>query len=173
MRNLEAKFRLPDLVSARKAAEAIGYRYRATLIQCDSFFAIPHGKLKLREEPEGAALIHYRRDHDAALELSNYSIVPVANPVELRTMLEAALGTIAVVRKRRTLLMRENIRLHLDEVENLGHFGEIEAVIPENEDPERYRPAVEEILAALGLAPSDLISVSYFELMREVPRRSN
>ncbi len=171
MRNLEAKFRLDDLALARSRAEAIGYRYRATLIQRDTFFAVRNGKLKLREEAEGASLIHYRRDRDAALELSNYSIVPVANPIELRTTLVAALGTIAEVRKQRTLLMRENIRLHLDEVENLGNFGEIEAVIPEDDDAERHRPEVEEILVALGIGPADLISASYFELMRDDARR--
>ncbi|HVN91511.1 MAG TPA: class IV adenylate cyclase [Candidatus Binataceae bacterium] len=170
MRNLEAKFRLDNLAIARSRAETIGYSYRATLIQRDTFFTVPHGKLKLREEPETATLIHYRRDHDVTLELSNYSIVPVSNPAELRTMLEAALGTIAEVRKRRTLLMRENIRLHLDEVENLGCFGEIEAVIPEDENAERHRPAVEEILATLAITPAERISVSYFEMMRDAAR---
>ena len=173
MRNLEAKFGLDDLVIARAGAEANGYTYRATLIQRDTFFAVPNGRLKLREEAGNALLIHYRRDHDADLELSNYAIVPVTHPDQLRRMLEAALGTIAEVRKRRTLLMRENIRLHLDEVENLGLFGEIEAVIPENDDAERCRPAVEETLAALGISSDDLIGVAYFELLRDGVRRAD
>ena len=169
MRNLEAKFRLGNLADARERAAAIGFSYRATLVQCDTFFAMPRGKLKLREEADGASLIQYQRDHDGALELSDYTIAPVNDPVSARSVLDAVLGIIAQVRKRRTLLMRDNIRLHLDEVEELGEFGEIEAIVPEGANVESYRPAVTAILATLGVRQADLISVSYFELMR--PRR--
>jgi predicted adenylyl cyclase CyaB len=167
MRNLEAKFRLDDFVLGRQRAEAIGFGYRATLVQCDIFFATPRGKLKLREESAGAWLIHYQRDHNGALELSNYAIAPVIDPVSARAVLDAALGIIAQVRKRRILMLRDNIRLHLDEVEDLGKFGEIEAVVPAGEDDaEVYRPAVTAILGALGVLPGELISSSYFELMQ-------
>src|SRR3989442_1074583 len=115
MRNLEAKFRLGNLADARERAATIGFSYRAKLVQCDTFFAMPRGKLKLREEADGAWLIQYQRDHDGALELSDYTIAPVNDPVSARSVLDAVLGIIAQVRKRRTLLMRDNIRLHLDE----------------------------------------------------------
>ena len=61
--------------------------------------------------------------------------------------------------------MRDNVRLHLDQVARLGDFGEVEAVIADGDDPEHSRGAVDEILAALGVAPSDLIDVSYFEML--------
>ena len=164
MRNLEAKFRLPDLALARRRAEAIGFELRAVLIQRDTFFRVEHGKLKLREEPGGAALIHYRRNQHAGLDLSNYQIVQVAHPEAVRAMLAEALGVLAEVRKERTLVMRGNIRLHLDRVEGLGEFGEIEAVLEANDSAESSRLAVDEILAALEV--SELIRVSYFELSR-------
>jgi predicted adenylyl cyclase CyaB len=165
MRNLEAKFRLNNLGEARERAEAIGFSYRATLVQCDTFFAMPRSKLKLREEADGAWLIDYQRDHDGALELSNYAITPVADPVSAKAVLDAVLGTIAQVRKRRILLVRDNIRLHLDEVEGLGQFGEIEAVVPEGATAEIYRPAVATILTALAVEHDELVGVSYFELI--------
>jgi predicted adenylyl cyclase CyaB len=166
MRNLEAKFRLRDLALARRRAEAIGFELRAILIQRDTFFRVEHGKLKLREEAGATTLIHYRRDQLAGLDLSDYQIVPVANPEPMRTMLANALGVLAEVRKERTLMMRGNIRLHLDRVEGLGEFGEIEAVLDENDSAESSRPAVDAILAALEV--SELIGVSYFELMRRL-----
>jgi adenylate cyclase, class 2 len=165
MRNLEAKFRIVDVRQARARAEAIGFALRATLVQRDKFFAVAHGKLKLREEAEGAALIHYRRVHQGALEVSDYEIVPVTDPAPLHAMLIGALGVIAEIRKVRTLLMRRNVRLHLDRVEGLGSFGEIEAVVAAEEAPEIYRAEVDGILAALQIAPADLIGESYFELM--------
>jgi predicted adenylyl cyclase CyaB len=167
MRNLEAKFPLADPDRARCAAESIGYCERGVLVQRDTFFRVAAGKLKLREEPGGAWLIHYGRDGAGALQLSNYEIAAVNDPGAMRAMLSAALGAIAEVRKRRTLLMRDNVRLHLDSVEGLGAFGEIEAVIASGDEPERSRAAVNELLSALGVAPADLIDVSYFELIRK------
>ncbi|MGO9605893.1 MAG: class IV adenylate cyclase [Candidatus Binataceae bacterium] len=164
MQNLEAKFRLYNLDEARARALTIGYTDRAQLHQRDTFFRVPNGKLKLREEPSGAWLIHYGREERDSLQLSRYEIVSIADAAATRAMIAAALGVIAEVRKERTLLMCANVRLHLDRVEGLGLFGEIEAVIADGEDPERSRLAVDELLGVLGIARGDLIDVSYFEL---------
>jgi adenylate cyclase, class 2 len=83
----------------------------------------------------------------------------------MRVMLAGALGVIAEIRKVRTLLMRRNVRLHLDCVDGLGSFGEIEAVIAPDEKPEGFRAEVAGILATLEIAPGDLIRKSYFELV--------
>jgi len=173
MRNLEAKFRLSDLDAARARAEAIGFALSSTFLQRDTFFVVPSGKLKLREQQGLAWLIHYHRGHSQRLEMSNYDIVPVPEPEATRAMLGAALGTLAEVRKERTLLMRRNIRLHLDRVDGLGDFGEIEAVLPDGEPAETYRDEVGAILDALGVDQAGLIDVSYFELMRSVRERSS
>jgi predicted adenylyl cyclase CyaB len=165
MINLEAKFRLPDLVRAEADAIAIGYARRATLTQRDTFFRVGQGKLKLHEEDGEARLIFYGRTANRSLMLSNYEIEPVADGPRIGRMLTEALGTIAVVEKVRILLMRDNVRLHLDRVTSLGTYGEIEAVVADGDDPERSRGAVDELLAALGIAQSELIEVSYFEML--------
>jgi len=165
MKNLEAKFRLRSHAEAEARASALGYVRRATLNQRDTFFRVASGKLKLREENGIAVLIFYRRRESASLMLSDYEIVPVADPARMLRVLEDALGAIAVVEKVRTLMTRDNVRLHLDRVARLGEFGEIEAVIADGDDPERSRAAVDEILAALGVALAGLIDVSYFELL--------
>jgi predicted adenylyl cyclase CyaB len=167
MRNLEAKFPLGDQARARARAEALGYSERAVLRQHDTFFRIAAGKLKLREiaGEAGGSLIYYGREGSGELQLSRYEIVPVAEPAAIRAMLAAALGILAEVRKERVLLMRANVRLHLDRVAELGDFGEIEAVIADGDDPELSRAAVDELLEVLGIAPSALIGVSYFEML--------
>src|SRR6266481_4140656 len=165
MKNLEAKFRLSNHAEAEARASAIGYTRRAILHQRDTFFRVANGKLKLREENGSAVLIFYHRDESGPLMLSNYEIVKVADPPRTLRILAAALGLIAVVEKVRTLMMRDNVRLHLDKVTRLGEFGEIEAVIPDGEAPEQSRVAVNEILAALGVARTDLLDVSYFEML--------
>jgi predicted adenylyl cyclase CyaB len=165
MKNLEAKFRLADHAIAEARAADLGYTRRATLNQRDTFFRVAIGKLKLREEDGGAVLIFYRRIESGPLMLSNYEIVPIADAARTLHMLTDALGTIAVVEKVRTLMMRDNVRLHLDRIARLGNFGEIEAVIAEGDDPDRSRGAVDELIAALGVTPADLIDVSYFEML--------
>jgi predicted adenylyl cyclase CyaB len=168
MKNLEAKFRLSNHAEAESRASAIGYTRRAVLNQRDTFFRVANGKLKLREENGSAVLIFYHRDESGPLRLSNYEIVKVADPPRTLRILAAALGPLAVVEKVRTLMMRENVRLHLDKVARLGDYGEIEAVIADSDDPEQSRSAVNEILAALKVDKADLIELSYFEMLAKL-----
>jgi len=165
MRNLEAKFPLTDFATARAQLELLGFVASGMLIQHDTFFIAPNGKLKLREQPDGAWLILYRRAHQSAFELSNYTIVDVANPAELRSILSAALGVRAEVSKTRMLFLRRNVRVHLDEVANLGHFGEIELILRPTDDPKAQTQILDEILCALDVAPSALLEKSYFEML--------
>jgi adenylate cyclase class 2 len=166
MQNLEAKFKLHDLERARKQAEAIKYQFKATLVQRDTFFRVREGKLKLREEESGAWLVFYGRQDSQDLKLSSYEIVPIAEPEKTRSIMTQALGAIATVKKTRILMMRDHVRLHLDRVDGLGEFGEIEAVLGEHGDPERSRPAVNELLDVLDVDRKNLIAASYFEMLR-------
>jgi predicted adenylyl cyclase CyaB len=166
MRNVEAKFPLPDIASARQRTEALGFECIGVLLQHDTFFVVSNGKLKLRVQPEGAWLIHYQRHRENGFELSDYEIVTVSEPLKLRELLSAALGVLAEVRKERILLRRANLRLHLDQVDNYGAFGEIEAVLDEREDPANCRREMAAILAELQIPLERLIEVSYFELTR-------
>jgi adenylate cyclase class 2 len=165
MKNLEAKFRLSNHAEAESRASAIGYTRRAVLHQRDTFFRVANGKLKMREENGSSVLIFYHRGESGPLMLSNYEIVKVADPPRTLRILATALGPIAVVEKVRILMMRDNLRLHLDQVARLGDYGEIEAVIADGNDPERSRSAVNEILAALKVEEGDLLDVSYFEML--------
>ncbi|MCX7070511.1 MAG: class IV adenylate cyclase [Gammaproteobacteria bacterium] len=166
MFNLEAKFRLPDHAAAQAAAIAIGYRPEAVLNQRDTFFVVATGKLKLREEDQRSYLIGYGRVERDGLQLSDYQLVPVPDPAAMRALLAGTLGVLAEVRKRRTLLLCRNVRLHLDEVDGLGLLGEIEAVVPDGGDPEAERAFVDTTLAALGVGREQLIEGSYFEMAR-------
>lgn len=164
MRNVEAKFRLRDRKLIRERALALGFVEKPTFAQRDTFFSVALGKLKLREEQSAACLIYYRRDGAPGRQISDYEIVPVADCERMRLMLGEALGVLAEVRKYRTLLMLDNVRLHLDRVEGLGEFGEIEAVMSDADNVETMRHRVTRLLADLGVTRDDLVQLSYFEL---------
>lgn len=164
--NFELKARCPELEAARAAAVGLGARFQGVLEQLDTYFAVPRGRLKLREsagsQPE---LIYYERADDPSIRSSNYHLVPVADPTGLKAALSAALGIRAVVRKRRELLLWENVRIHLDAVENLGNFIELEAVIRSDADREQSPGRMQQLVEALRIGPQSLIERSYGELM--------
>ena len=166
MRNLEAKFKVRDPSAAQIAAIAIGYKPAGLLSQHDTFFKVASGKLKLREEDERAYLVGYQRAGDGTLQLSEYRIVPVPDPSAIRALLADSLGVLAEVRKRRTLLLHSHVRLHLDEVDGLGFYGEIEAVLDDEADLDSERAFVDRTLLSLQIDRDALIEGSYFELLQ-------
>ena len=165
LRNLEAKFRLADLAKAHPQALEMGFEPRQKLEQTDSFFVTRQGKLKLREQGNQAWLIYYDRRSLAELQLSSYRIVSVVDAEVLRFMLSEAIGVRAVVRKTRELLLRRNIRLHLDRIEGLGEFGELEAVLGPDDSNQAFHDEIKAILEGLDVDDADLIEGSYFELL--------
>ena len=128
--NVEIKARDADPAATAGRCEALGAVDRGVLEQRDTYFAGRHGRLKLREEDGPAAeLIAYRRPDAAEAEESASSGRRSQTPALLREALDAALGETVVVVKRRRLFVWENVRIHLDDVEGLGTFIELEALV--------------------------------------------
>ena len=165
MRNIELKARDPHPDRTLELALALGAADHGVIAQRDIYFGRGDGRLKLREqEPGEAELIQYRRADAAGARESRYRRVPVADPAGLREALDAALGTLVVVEKRRRLLMWEDVRIHLDDVEGLGRFLELEAVAPPESDLAPEHEKVERLIAALEIAGADPVAESYSDL---------
>jgi homotetrameric cytidine deaminase len=164
-RNLEIKARDPDPAGSLERALALGAEDRGEITQRDTYFGRTAGRLKLREQSPGdAELIEYRRPDDAGPRVSDYRLVPVSDPDALREALDAALGTLVVVEKRRRLLLWEGVRIHLDEVEGLGSFVELEAT---DGDPAK----VERLRTELDIPDERLIAGSYSDLLLDSRER--
>ena len=130
--NVELKARDPDPAATAARCIALGAANMGVLDQRDTYFAARTGRLKLREErggDAGAQLIAYRRRDAAEPEQSAYVLAAASEPDALREALDGALGTSVVVAKRRRLFLWEHVRIHLDEVERLGTFIELEALV--------------------------------------------
>ena len=97
---------------------------------------------------------------------SSYWRTPAAEPGTLRDLLAAAHGIAGVVAKRRRLYLHRNVRIHLDDVEGLGSFVELESVlaVPGAESPDEAA-ALAEVVAALGFASREMIAGGYLELL--------
>jgi homotetrameric cytidine deaminase len=171
-RNVELKARDADPEATLRRALELGASDEGVLRQRDTYFGRARGRLKLREQEGGrgpiAQLIAYERPDDEQARTSAYRIAEVADPDALREALDAALGTRVVVDKRRHLLLYENVRIHLDDVEGLGAFVELEGVAAPDSDLARERELVDRLRGDLALG--EPVPVSYSDLLLDQPQ---
>lgn len=166
MQNIEIKARCADLANAKKNAVELGADFGGELHQIDTYFKVNNGRLKLREiSGRESELIYYERPNESAARLSNYHIYPVSNPEILKAMLVGALGIWRVVDKRRLLYWFDNIRIHLDYVSGLGSFIEFEGIVESPLQTAEVHKKVDRLLQVFALSLSDLISLSYSDLI--------
>jgi homotetrameric cytidine deaminase len=171
-RNVELKARDADPAATLERALALGATDEGVLTQRDTYFERGRGRLKLREQDggreAGARLIAYTRPDGEAARTSAYRLAEVAEPAALREALDAALGTLVVVEKRRRLLLYENVRIHLDEVRDLGSFVELEGVADPDSDLRREHELVARVREELALG--DPVAASYSDLLLDGPQ---
>ena len=164
-RNVELKATDPDPARSLAVCLELGASDEGVLVQRDTYFHVPEGRLKLREQdPGGAVLIQYRRDDRPEARESRYRLIPVEDAEATRTALDDALGTLAVVDKERRLLLWEGVRIHVDTVQGLGSFVELEGVAPADSDLAGEHDRVAQLSEALGLDASRILSDSYSDL---------
>lgn len=165
--NVEVKVRCADLAAARAAALRVGAQPHADEEQVDTYFSTRAGRLKLRVIGGARAeLIPYLRADLAGARRSDYRVIPVPDAEGTRRLLAQLLGVQRVVRKRREVLLWRNVRIHLDRVDTLGSFLELEAVFDGSAGAEALqRDAVAWLLRELGLAQEPAIAGSYETLL--------
>ncbi|HEV3144373.1 MAG TPA: class IV adenylate cyclase [Gemmataceae bacterium] len=164
--NIELKARIRNAPEQRRYVEALAGASSEVFDQVDTFFHVPHGRLKLREsKPGGAELIFYQRANQAAVKKSVYSRIPIDHPEELGHALAEALGIAGVVRKTRRLYLVGQTRIHWDEVEGLGEFLELEVVLHPGQADEDGSRIAGELREQLGIYDEDLIAGAYVDLL--------
>ena len=167
-RNLELKAVDPAPQRTLAACFELGAEDHGTLHQRDTYFHSVQGRLKLREAPPAPAeLIAYARADRAGPKVSSYRVVPVFDPEDLTAALSEALGVRAVVEKARRLLVWRDVRIHLDRVEGLGHFLELEAIATAPGGPAAREPVLTELRTALGIGDERLVEGSYVDLLAD------
>jgi homotetrameric cytidine deaminase len=165
-RNVELKARDPEPERTLAAALAHGAADEGVLEQRDTYFAAREGRLKLREERgRPAQLIAYARADEAAARTSAYHLVDVPDPAVAAAALEAALGVTVVVAKRRRLLLWEGVRIHLDEVDGLGSWVELEAVAAPGSDLRAEHETVARLRNVLGIADAHVVARGYAAML--------
>ena len=166
-RNIEIKARIGDLDALCARAAAIADQGPFEIAQDDTFFRCVQGRLKLRAFSAAAGeLIFYRRADQGGPKESFYLRTATADPATLREALTLAYGQAGRVRKQRRLFLAGRTRIHLDRVEGLGCFVELEVVLQDDEAAESGVHEAQALMARLGIDASQLIEGAYVDLMR-------
>ena len=167
-RNIEIKARVESVEALAPKVAAIATEGPVEITQDDTFFRCESGRLKLRafSAAEGE-LIFYRRANQQGPKESFYIRTPTPSPESLREALRLAYGEVGRVVKRRTLYLLGRTRVHLDRVEQLGQFLELEVVLEENEPSEVGVREAHSLMARLGIEPSQLIETAYVDLLAQ------
>lgn len=170
-RNIEIKARIDDPASCAARAAAIADKGPIIIEQDDTFFRCIGGRLKLRAFADGTGeLIYYRRPNVQGPKESFYLRSPTTDPDALRESLTLANGQIGRVRKRRQLFLVGRTRIHLDRVEHLGDFLELEVVLADGEPIEVGVSEAHGLIKRLGLQSSQLVEDAYLDMLVRMGR---
>lgn len=167
-RNIEIKARISDFEALMDRVVRIADSGPTIIDQEDTFFKSRKGRLKLRKfsEAEGE-LIYYDRPDAVTPTECNYILVPISTPDDIGRALSESLGIRGVVRKRRTLYLAGQTRIHVDDVEGLGRFVELEVVLREGQSPGDGERIAHDLMERLQIAEEKLVERAYIDLLEQ------
>jgi predicted adenylyl cyclase CyaB len=172
--NIEIKAYARDFDEIRRRAEKISDTSCEVIPQEDTFFNVPSAsadrqeRLKLREfSAQRGQLIYYQRPNQDGSKRSDYEIFETDNPSKLKSVLSAAYGERGVVKKTRYLYLVGQTRVHLDDVEGLGKFMELEVVMRDGQSDAEGQMIAEDLMDKLGVSVNDLIDGAYMDMFEK------
>lgn len=164
--NIEIKAYARNFDEIRRRAEALSDSAVEVIPQEDTFFNTSQGRLKLRVlSANQGQFIYYTRPDQGGPKRSDYHISLTSDSENLKRVLELAYGIRGVVRKTRYLYLVGQTRVHLDDVEGLGQFLELEVVLREGQSDAEGQAIAEDLMTRLGVERSDLLEGAYMDLL--------
>ena len=143
-------------------------QFKGTDLQTDTYFNVKNGRLKLREGNIENNLIFYERNNEAGPKSSNFVLTKIQEPDKLKESLTKANGVKVIVKKKREIYYIANVKFHLDEVEGLGSFVEIEAGnMIADLAKEELQKQCEFYMQQFEIEEKDLIEISYSDMLIE------
>ena len=165
-KNIEIKARLPELGTIRAKAEALASGPAEMISQTDTFFVVPKGRLKVRAFSDGSGeLISYERANQEGPKESVYTRVACEDARALVQVLGRVLVVRGVVAKQREVFLVGRTRVHLDRVDNLGCFVELEVVLAPTEPVAQGHHEAQALLRSLEIPDRALVAEAYIDLL--------
>ncbi|QQG46577.1 MAG: class IV adenylate cyclase [Candidatus Niyogibacteria bacterium] len=166
--NIEIKAKCNNHEEIRKFLKSHNADFKGTDHQVDTYFKVNHGRLKLREGKIENFLIYYERENKEGPKQSDIILFKTFPESSLKSILVNSNGVLTVVDKKREIYFIDNVKFHIDTVQDLGTFMEIEAIDDSGDiGKEKLLQQCNEYLKSFEISESDLISVSYSDLLLE------
>jgi adenylate cyclase, class 2 len=167
--NIEIKARCPDPGFVREWLLLQNANFIGTDHQTDTYFNVTTGRLKLREGNIENNLIYYNRSDQPGPKKSDFQLVKIGNPAELKEVLARSCGIKMIVKKKREIYYIENVKFHIDLLEGLGSFIEIEAgnILADKSEHELLGQC-NFYLKEFGIKERDLIADSYSDMLSQI-----
>jgi len=173
MKNIELKVAVKDFKEVNLLLNKIKAKGAGKLIQKDFYYICPNGRLKIREiKNKQFELIFYRRQDKKNSKLSDYQVLPLNKSQKqiLKYILARACGELIAVKKIRNLWIYKHTRIHLDQVDKLGKFLELETVV-KNINLKKAKIEHNEVIMKLNLSKYKKIDKSYSDLLIKKVRK--
>ena len=167
--NIEIKARCRNQAVIRNILHDKEARYIGCDHQLDTYYYVPNGRLKLRQGNIENALIYYERPDIQGPKQSDVKLYKSESGDDLKDLLTASLGMQIVVDKIREIYFIDNVKFHLDKVEQLGDFVEIEAIDETGlQTIKELQHQCDHYLKLFEIKEEDLVSQSYSDLIKIV-----
>jgi adenylate cyclase, class 2 len=164
VQNVEFKAELRDIGLARSICRAVGAQQIGTLEQTDTYFRLPDARLKRRETTgEETEWILYDRPNQVGAKVSTFHIYSEDEAAE--RFGEMHRRPWIVVKKRRELWMLDQVRIHLDDVDGLGQFLELEALLSARQKRDDAEEAMFELRKQFAPVLGEQVAVGYSDLL--------
>lgn len=164
--NIEIKAKCKNQNEIRDKLKSLKADFKGVDNQTDTYFKVNKGRLKLREGNIENHLIYYEREDLAVPKQSNVILFKTESNSTLKEILKHSLGVKIEVRKQREIYFIDNVKFHIDSVEPLGDFIEIEAIdIDGSIGKDKLKEQCQHYVDMFKISEHDFISVSYSDLL--------
>jgi predicted adenylyl cyclase CyaB len=164
--NIEFKAMVNDLREVETRLQTLSPVFKGLDHQIDTYFNVPHGRLKLREGNIEHALIQYHRDNLAGAKESTVVLYKHKPDPALKQILTLQFGVLKVVDKQRKIYFIDHVKFHFDQVLGLGEFMEVEVINENNRfTMEELQAECKRWIGFFDILPEQFVETSYSDMI--------
>ncbi len=166
LKNIEFKAKIDDEKKMLSLIDKLSPEYLGEDIQIDTYYDISNGRLKLRRGNIENSLIFYKRNEERELKQSDIILYRHIPDPSLEMLLKEMYDIKVIVKKRRKIFFVEHVKIHLDEVDSLGTFIEVEVIDSNNSKTiSELEEKCEYYKKYFKISDSQIVNASYSDLI--------